>query len=71
MLGTLGGIRVNERLEAVNQDRKPIPGLYAAGYDAGGLYGDSYPVTEGLTLGFAFNSGRIAGYSARDYLHAR
>jgi fumarate reductase flavoprotein subunit len=70
ILGTLGGIRVNEKLEALDKNRKPIAGLYAAGYDAGGLYGDSYCVTEGLTLGFAFNSGRIAGYSARDYLGA-
>lgn len=65
-LGTLGGIRVNEKLEATNEELKPIPGLYAAGGDAGGFYGNTtaYPPFEGLATGFALNSGRIAGESA-------
>jgi fumarate reductase flavoprotein subunit len=61
---SIGGIRVNSSLQVMKEDFKPIEGLYAAGCDAGGLYGDSYPVYEGLTLSFAFNSGRLAGYSA-------
>jgi fumarate reductase flavoprotein subunit len=69
ILGTIGGVRVNEKLEAVDKDLKPIPGLYVVGNDAGGLYGDSYPVFEGLSLSFAFNSGRISGYSAAEYVN--
>jgi fumarate reductase flavoprotein subunit len=47
-----------------------IPGLYAGGFDAGGMYGDSYPigVSQGLSSAFALNSGRIAGRGALEYL---
>ncbi len=68
-LGTLGGIKVNERLEVADKKGNPIPGLYAGGMDAGGIYGDSYDVrTCGGTLAFAINSGRIAGKNALLYL---
>jgi fumarate reductase flavoprotein subunit len=65
-LGTMGGIRINERCEAVDANGKAIPGLYAAGYDAGGMYGDSYPIrpSSGLSSAFAINSGRVAGRNA-------
>ncbi len=65
-LGTMGGIRINERCEALDVRGKAIPGLYAAGYDAGGMYGDSYPIrpSSGLSSAFAINSGRIAGDNA-------
>jgi fumarate reductase flavoprotein subunit len=42
-LGSQGGIKINERMEVVDKKEKPIPGLYAGGYDAGGMFGDSYP----------------------------
>jgi hypothetical protein len=38
-LGTLGGIKINERTEVLDRNDRVIPGLYAAGNDAGGLYG--------------------------------
>ncbi len=60
-LGTLGGIKINEKMQAVNDKKEPIPGLYVVGNDAGGMYGDSYDlVMAGSTVGFAMNSGRIA-----------
>jgi fumarate reductase flavoprotein subunit len=68
-LGTLGGIKVNHRMEVVDKKDNPIPGLFAGGMDAGGIYGDSYDVTTcGGTLAFAINSGRIAGKSALTYM---
>ncbi len=68
-LGTLGGIRINDKAEVLDKQDKAIPGLYAVGLDAGGLYGDSYDlVTPGTTLGFAVNSGRIAGESVLKYI---
>ncbi|OGO41550.1 MAG: hypothetical protein A2137_08245 [Chloroflexi bacterium RBG_16_58_8] len=65
-LGSLGGIKINHRMEAVDASEETIPGLYAVGTDAGGLYGDSYCFlpASGATLGFAVNSGRIAGRNA-------
>lgn len=68
-LGTLGGIRINHKTEVVDKRGNPIPGLYAGGMDAGGIYGDSYDVvTCGGTLAFALNSGRIAGKNALEYI---
>lgn len=68
-LGTLGGIKVNHRMEVLDKKGNPIPGLYAGGMDAGGLYGDSYDViTCGGTFAFGLASGRIAGRSALEYL---
>lgn len=63
---SIGGLRVNSSLQVLTEQLKPIAGLYAVGCDAGGLFGDSYPVYEGLSLSFAFNSGRLAGYSAAE-----
>lgn len=63
--GTLGGIKINHRAEVLDENFDPIPGLYAAGLDACTIYGDSYPfILPGNTMGFALNSGRIAGENA-------
>lgn len=71
-LGTLGGIKANERFEVVTQNEDPIPGLYAAGNDVGGMYGDSYDLLmAGSTVGFAVNSARIAVDSAAEYIKAQ
>ncbi|NLG85746.1 MAG: FAD-binding protein [Firmicutes bacterium] len=66
-LCTLGGIRINDDLQVVKNDPNnyaPIPNLYAAGADAGGLYSDHYVLLEGGAQGWAYNSGRLAGASA-------
>jgi fumarate reductase flavoprotein subunit len=72
-LGTLGGIRINHRTEVLDKKDNVIPGLYAGGFDAGGMWGDSYciRVSSGLSAGFAANSGRIAGKNVLDYLGGR
>ncbi len=68
-LGTLGGIKINEHTEVVDVDNEVIPGLYAGGLDAGGMYGDSYDLKlGGGTFGFAINSGRIAAENAVKYI---
>jgi fumarate reductase flavoprotein subunit len=69
-LGTLGGIRINARTEAVDQYDTPIFGLYAAGNDVGGLHAESYSMTDtsGIASAFAVISGRIAGENAVKYL---
>jgi fumarate reductase flavoprotein subunit len=46
-----------------------MPGFYAAGTDACTIYGDSYVfVLPGNTMGFALNSGRMAGENAAEYV---
>lgn len=66
--GSNGGVRINEDIQAVRADGTPIEGLYVAGADAGGMYDNTYPDLEGLTMSFAMNSGRIAGENAAAYL---
>ncbi len=68
--GSLGGIKINHKTEVVTQDFDPIPGLYAAGTDACSIYGDSYVfLLPGNTMGFALNSGRMAGENATEYIN--
>ncbi len=69
-LGTMGGIRINDRMEVLDKKDDVISGLFAGGFDAGGMYGDSYPIkgSSGLASAFAYNSGRIAGRSMLRYL---
>ncbi len=72
-LGTMGGIKINEKAEAIDKKDQLIPGLYAAGLDAGGMFGDGYPIkgSSGLSSAFAMNSGRLAGENALKYLGIR
>jgi hypothetical protein len=52
-------------MEVLDQEDKPILGLYAAGNDAGGWESDTYCyVLSGTALAFAINSARIAGENA-------
>ncbi|MDO5532566.1 FAD-binding protein, partial [Sutterella sp.] len=68
-LSTLGGVRVNENMQALDHNYKAIGGLYAVGNNAYGFYtAPSYPPYQGLALGFAWNSGRIGGSEAADYV---
>lgn len=70
-LSTLGGVRTNENMQVLNSSYKPIGGLYAVGNNAYGFYcAPSYPPYQGLALGFAWNSGRIAGMEAADAVKA-
>jgi fumarate reductase flavoprotein subunit len=66
--GSLGGIKINHKTEVLDKKWEVIPGLYAVGTDACTIYGDSYVfVLPGNTMGFAINSGRIAGENAAEY----
>lgn len=62
VLVSCGGIRVNGNLQVVTKEYEPIPGLYAVGMEASGLYGDTYNLdVPGTANGFAHASGRVAG----------
>lgn len=61
---TLGGIRVNKQMQALNETGEPISGLYITGQDMGGLYDSTYDLlAEGSASSFALSSGRIAAKS--------
>jgi fumarate reductase flavoprotein subunit len=64
-----GGIKINEKMEALDAKDNTIPGLYAAGSTAGCWESESYCYRlTGHLVGFALNSGRIAGENAVKYL---
>ncbi len=68
-LGTMGGIRINYRMEVLDKEGDPVPGLYAAGADTGGWESDTYcAALPGSSFGFALNSGRIAAENAVEYI---
>jgi fumarate reductase flavoprotein subunit len=68
-LDTVGGIKINHRMEVLDTKYDAIPGLYAGGNSAGGWQSDTYCIIlAGSTLGFAVNSGRIAGENAAKYV---
>lgn len=59
---TFGGIKINEKAQALQADGLVIPGLYAGGECAGGLYYDDY--IGGASLANCLVMGRIAGRQA-------
>ncbi len=66
---TIGGIKIDEKMQVIDTEDKPIPGLYAAGVTTGGWEGETYDYNlTGHLVGFAINSGRIAGESVVEYL---
>lgn len=58
-LGTFAGLCCDENARVLDGDRRPIPGLYAAGNDAASIMGGNYP-GGGITLGPAVTFGYIA-----------
>ena len=65
-LGTLGGIRINEKCEVLHEDdQKVIPGLFAAGMDASSIFGEVYDFSvSGEATAVSIITGRIAGENA-------
>ena len=70
VLGTIGGIVVDDNMRAIDEQERVIPGVYVTGADATGMYDNSYSDVEGITCAFAWNSGRIAGEDAVRFLNA-
>ena len=68
LLDTIGGIKVNERMEVLDDRLQSIPGLYAAGVITSGWESETYcSDLSGSAFGYAINSGRIAGESAASF----
>ncbi|MCT3477252.1 FAD-binding protein, partial [Lactobacillus delbrueckii subsp. lactis] len=64
ILCTFDGLRINTKMEVLDENHDPIPGLYAAGNDAGGFFWGSYnDRVPGLAASHAHTFGRLAGQS--------
>lgn len=61
-----GGLKVNNKLQVLDKENKPIPGLYAAGNAAGSFYAQYYSlvVIPGLSHSRAVTFGYLAGKNA-------
>ena len=58
---TLGGVKINTNMQALDENDETIQGLYVTGQDIGGLYDTTYDLlAEGSASSFALSSGRIA-----------
>lgn len=70
ILGTMGGLKANDRLQILRPDGSPIPGLYAAGeaLGKGQLMGDA--AVSGFAAGPALTFGRLAGRFAAESVQA-
>ncbi len=62
---TLGGLATDLRTRVLNEQNKPIPGLYAVGEVVGGVFGARRLEGSSLTASVIF--GRIAGEEAAHY----
>jgi fumarate reductase flavoprotein subunit len=59
-IGTTGGVRVDERFRVISSEATVIPGLYCAGMDAGGFYGDNYNFDDpGCCSGLNLTSAKL------------
>lgn len=64
LLVTLGGLKINEDLQVLDEELNVIPGLYAAGNASGSYYANDYCVNlPGNSHGRAFTFGYLAGKS--------
>ena len=64
-LGALGGLKITQKCEVVDIEGNVIPGLYAAGLNAGGWVGPYYPGSGTAIIGTCY-FGRVAGKAAAE-----
>lgn len=61
----LSGLKINNKMQVLDTEKKIIPGLYAAGNVSGSFFTHQYPTTvPGLTHSRAWTFGRLAGLHA-------
>ncbi|EHQ63626.1 fumarate reductase flavoprotein subunit [Paenibacillus dendritiformis C454] len=63
---TMGGVRINTNTEVLDQNGKPIPGLFAAGEVTGGLHGENR--IGGNSVAEIIIFGRQAGIKSSEYV---
>jgi fumarate reductase flavoprotein subunit len=61
LLAIGAGLKSNEYMEVINEDFKPIPGLYAAGLAQGSFFGWDYNIRH---IGFTFGHNVAGGVLA-------
>ena len=65
MMVTVGGLLTNEYQNVLDQNRDPIPGLYATGNCCGRRFGTQYSTPiSGVSVGIAITLGKLCGENA-------
>jgi fumarate reductase flavoprotein subunit len=65
----LVGITINHKTEALKENLKPIPGLYAGGSDANTMFAGTYPGhLSGNATGLAYTTSLLAAKNAAEYI---
>ncbi len=59
---TFGGLAIDATARVLREDGTPVPGLFAAGSDAGGAYGTGYAGGLALAMTFGLVAARSAGW---------
>lgn len=68
---SMGAMKINDHMQAIDAQGEVIPGLYCVGCDAGGLFGESYQLTiPGSANGFALTSGWLSADDVAEKIHA-
>jgi succinate dehydrogenase/fumarate reductase flavoprotein subunit len=60
---TFGGLTIDTGAHVLRTDGTPVPGLFAAGADAGGAYGSGYAGGLALAMTFGITAARSAGWA--------
>jgi predicted oxidoreductase len=60
---TFGGLTIDTGARVLRADGEPVPGLFAAGSDAGGAYERGYAGGLALAMTFGITAARSAGWS--------
>lgn len=67
LLVTLGGLKINTKLQVLDTNKNVIQGLYAAGNTSGSFFSNDYPITIfGVSHSRALTFGRLAGFNAAE-----
>lgn len=66
---TMGGLVTDTKLNVVDKNDKPIPGLFAAGEIVGGAMGDDSP--PGGNMAWALTSGKLAAEAAANSITSK
>ena len=61
---TFAGVRIDRDAHVLEAEDRPIPGLYAAGADAGGIYSRAYAGGIAAALTFGLRAARSAAETA-------
>jgi len=65
LLCTMDGLMINDHMQVVDESGAAIPGLYAAGNNAGGFFAGNYPeLVVGVAVGKSITFGYLAGKEA-------